>query len=117
MPRFRPAGTPVWARAMAPAKGSYQGPKDVSVRVLPHQDATRLGVAGVVLVATPAAGSRGKVQLGLDYGAFAAAYGGNYGDRLHLVKLPACALTTPQRTACRTQTPWPPTRTQRPTSW
>ncbi|WP_329296013.1 RHS repeat-associated core domain-containing protein [Streptomyces sp. NBC_01455] len=99
------AGTPVWARAMAPAKGSYQGPKDVSVRVLPHQDATRLGVAGVVLVATPAAGSRGKVQLGLDYGAFAAAYGGNYGDRLHLVKLPACALTTPQRTACRTQTP------------
>ncbi|MFD7874141.1 polymorphic toxin-type HINT domain-containing protein [Streptomyces sp. NPDC059766] len=98
-------GTPVWARAMSPAKGSYQGPKGVSVRVLSHQDATKLGVAGVVLAATPAAGSQGKVQLGLDYGAFAAAYGGNYADRLHLVKLPACALTTPQRAACRTQTP------------
>ncbi|MGQ4361725.1 polymorphic toxin-type HINT domain-containing protein [Streptomyces sp. SAS_272] len=99
------AGTPVWARAITPAKGSYQGPDHVSVRVLPRQDAAKLGVAGVVLTAQPAAGGRGNVQLGLDYSAFAQAYGANYADRLHLVKLPACALTTPQRVACRTQTP------------
>ncbi|TFV30074.1 hypothetical protein E4K10_47605 [Streptomyces sp. T1317-0309] len=111
------AGTPVWTRAVGPAKGPYQGPKKVSVHVLPHQDATELGVDGVVLAVQPATGGRGKVQLGLNYDAFAQAYGGNYADRLHLVKLPACALTTPQRTACRTQTPWPPTTTARPTSW
>jgi RHS repeat-associated protein len=99
------AGTPVWARAVGPAKGSYQGPNRVSVRVLPHQDAIKLGVSGVVLTVQPAASGRGSVQLGLGYGAFAEAYGGNYADRLHLVKLPACALTTPQRPACRTQTP------------
>lgn len=102
------AGTPVWARAVSPAKGdSYQGPKGVSVRVLSHQDAVKLGVTGVVLTAQPAAGGSGRVQLGLDYSAFAQAYGGNYADRLHLVKLPACALTTPQKAACRTQTPLP----------
>ncbi|MFH9554553.1 RHS repeat-associated core domain-containing protein [Streptomyces sp. NPDC017435] len=98
-------GTPVWARAVGPAKGAYQGPNGVSVRVLPQQDALKLGVAGVVLTAQPATGGRGKVQLGLDYSAFAQAYGGNYADRLHLVKLPACALTTPQQAACRAQTP------------
>ncbi|MFJ8104610.1 polymorphic toxin-type HINT domain-containing protein [Streptomyces sp. NPDC096132] len=99
------AGTPVWARSVGSAKDSYQGPNKVSVRVLPHQDATKLGVSGVVLAVQPATGGRGKVQLGLDYSAFAGAYGGNYADRLHLVKLPACALTTPKRAACRTQTP------------
>ncbi|MBK3626350.1 hypothetical protein JHN59_16155 [Streptomyces sp. MBT49] len=100
------AGTPVWARAVSPVKGdSYQGPKGVAVRVLSHQDAIKLGVSGVVLTAQPAAGGSGKVQLGLNYSAFAQAYGGNYADRLHLVKLPACALTTPQKAACRTQTP------------
>jgi hypothetical protein len=93
------AGTPVWARTLAPTKGAYKGPNGVSVRVLPHQDAAKLGVAGMVFVATPAAGGRGKVQLGLDYAAFAQAYGGNYADRLHLVQLPACALTTPHSIA------------------
>ncbi|MFD9436154.1 polymorphic toxin-type HINT domain-containing protein [Streptomyces sp. NPDC060002] len=99
------AGTPVWARAVSPAKGSYQGPDGVAIRVLPHQDAAKLGVSGVVLTAQATTGGNGNVQLGLDYSAFAQAYGGNYADRLHLVKLPACALTTPQRAACRTQTP------------
>ncbi|MFG2282463.1 polymorphic toxin-type HINT domain-containing protein [Streptomyces asoensis] len=99
------AGTPVWARTVSPAKGSYQGPKGVSVRVLPHQDATKLGVNGVVLAARPTVGGSGQMELGLNYSAFAQAYGGNYADRLHLVTLPACALTTPQRAACRTQTP------------
>ncbi|MEU3283936.1 RHS repeat domain-containing protein [Streptomyces longwoodensis] len=98
-------GTPVWTRAVAPAKGVYQGPKDVSVRVLPHRDATELGVTGVVLAVQPVTGGSGKVQVGVDYASFAQAFGGNYADRLHLVRLPACALTTPQRNECRTQTP------------
>ena len=47
----------------------------------------------------------GRVRVGLDYASFAQAYGGNFGTRLQLVKLPACALTTPQVAACRRQTP------------
>ena len=44
-------------------------------------------------------------RVALDYSGFADAFGGNYADRLKLVTLPACALTTPDVAACRTQTP------------
>ncbi|MEU5314946.1 polymorphic toxin-type HINT domain-containing protein [Streptomyces sp. NPDC021562] len=53
---------------------------------------------------TIVAGS-GRVKVGLDYGAFSQAIGGNFASRLHLVELPACALTTPQLAKCRKQTP------------
>jgi len=47
----------------------------------------------------------GRVHVSLSYSSFAQAAGGNYASRLHLVELPACALTTPQLARCRTQTP------------
>ncbi|WP_331724184.1 polymorphic toxin-type HINT domain-containing protein (plasmid) [Streptomyces longwoodensis] len=103
--KARASGTPVWARTLSPAKGSYQGPDAVTVRVLPHQDASQLGIAGVVLSVQPGTPGSGNVQLGLDYQQFVQAYGGNYADRLQLVQLPACALTTPHKPACRAQTP------------
>ncbi|MGW2557232.1 hypothetical protein [Streptomyces sp. NPDC001635] len=86
-----------------PAKGSYQGPKKGSLHVLPHHDATKLGVADVVLTGQPVTGGRGKVRFGVHSLPSHRLTTGNYADRLHLVKLPTCALTTPQRTACRTQ--------------
>ncbi|MGW5352370.1 polymorphic toxin-type HINT domain-containing protein [Streptomyces sp. NPDC004031] len=98
-------GTPVWARAVAPKKGAYQGPGGVNVKVLPHSDATKLGVNGVVFTVGSTGGGAGDVQVGLDTGAFAQAYGGDYAGRLRLVKLPACAIMTPEAAACRTQTP------------
>ncbi|MDD1064160.1 polymorphic toxin-type HINT domain-containing protein [Streptomyces cocklensis] len=55
------------------------------------------------------AGSSGqgttKAQVAVDYSAFADAAGGGYGERLHLVQLPACVLTTPEKAQCRTATP------------
>jgi RHS repeat-associated protein len=51
-----------------------------------------------------AAGS-GTVRVGLDYSSFAQASGGNFGSRLTLVRLPACAVTTPTVPACQVQTP------------
>ncbi|MEU3516729.1 RHS repeat-associated core domain-containing protein [Streptomyces sp. NPDC006654] len=45
------------------------------------------------------------MKVGLDYGAFSQAIGGNYASRLRLVTLPACALTTPQLDKCRKQKP------------
>lgn len=45
----------------------------------------------------------GGVHVSVDYSSFAFADDGDYASRLHLVELPACALTTPQLAACRRQ--------------
>jgi RHS repeat-associated protein len=49
------------------------------------------------------------VNLMLGYAGFAGAYGGDFGARLRLVRLPECALTTPDRPGCRSATPLPST--------
>jgi hypothetical protein len=105
------AGTPVWAQALAPAKGSYTGPKALGVSVKSRSLSVRLGVSGPVWSlavgqdAGAASSGSARVKVGLDYGAFRQAIGGNYASRLRLVQLPACALTTPQLAKCRKQTP------------
>jgi RHS repeat-associated protein len=107
---MRVPGTPVSVQALPPAKGGYRGPSSLAVAVADHKTATKAGVTGAVFTATPSGGSAGgagQVRVGLDYKGFAHAYGGNFGSRLHLVSLPACALTTPQMPGCRTQTPLP----------
>src|SRR5207302_7077764 len=48
-------------------------------------------------------------RLTLRYTRFQDAFGGDWAPRLHLVLLPACALTTPSKPQCRTQTPLPST--------
>jgi RHS repeat-associated protein len=79
----------------------------VRVSVASHQAAQRAGVSGVIFEVARADGSRsaGEVHVSLNYSAFAAADLGGYADRLRLVELPVCALTTPQLPACRAQTP------------
>ncbi|MEV4611330.1 HYD1 signature containing ADP-ribosyltransferase family protein [Kitasatospora sp. NPDC049258] len=99
------SGTPVWVQAEKSAAGSYQGPDEVGVSVLDRQKSTDLGVSGVLFTVKPTSAGQGSVRVGVDYSAFAEAYGGNYASRLHLVSLPACALTTPEVAACRVQTP------------
>ncbi|MER5918446.1 hypothetical protein ABT124_51655, partial [Streptomyces sp. NPDC001982] len=105
------AGTPVWAQAVAPRKGSYAGPTMLGVSVRSRSLSARLGVSGPVWSLDTAesngasASGSGRVTVGLDYGAFREAVGGNYASRLRLVELPACALTTPQLAKCRKQTP------------
>ncbi|MDP4505320.1 RHS repeat domain-containing protein [Nonomuraea turcica] len=49
--------------------------------------------------------AQGPTDVELDYSRLASAYGGSFGSRLRLVRLPACALTTPDVAACRTGTP------------
>lgn len=97
------AGGPAWAQAVAPAHGSYSGPSQVGLRVEPQTAARRLGIQGVVWQVSGLAAGSGGVRAGLSYKGFAQAYGGNYGLRLTLVEMPACALTTPQFTRCRKQ--------------
>jgi RHS repeat-associated protein len=68
---------------------------------------SRAGINGVVFTVRRSDGGTApsNVWVSLDYSSFAAAYGGGYADRLTLVELPACALTTPEVAACRAQTP------------
>ncbi|MFJ4678553.1 hypothetical protein [Kitasatospora sp. NPDC088783] len=73
----------------------------------PHDTATAAGVSGVLLSVQRADGTDapGAAHLSLSYQQFQDAFGGDWGSRLALVELPACALTTPQDPGCRTRTP------------
>ncbi|WP_030200419.1 ricin-type beta-trefoil lectin domain protein [Streptomyces sp. NRRL S-87] len=113
------AGTlPVWVAPAKPAtaakggatpKGAATAPDAVRVKVGSHAQALKAGANGMLVSLTPAApaAGTGKVQVVIDYGSLAKAYGGGYGSRLRLVQLPDCALTTPQLAKCRTQTEIP----------
>ncbi|GAA3268872.1 RHS repeat-associated core domain-containing protein [Dactylosporangium vinaceum] len=93
------AGSPVWARRTA------GGPNRVRAQVYDRATTERAGVSGVLLSIDPQTTGDGTVQVGLDYAGFAQAYGGNYASRLRLVRLPGCALYTPDRPECRAATP------------
>ncbi|ROP37183.1 RHS repeat domain-containing protein [Saccharothrix texasensis] len=102
--KARADGLPV---RVGQGKGAV-GPERVRVEVLDREHARGLGVDGVVFtVADTDRGRGGEVEVELDYGDFARAYGGGWASRLVLVELPACALTTPERPECRTATPLP----------
>ncbi len=75
------------------------------IRVLGRDKAAQAGVQGVLVGLRPTEDRR--VSLTLDYSSFANAYGGDFGGRLQLVRLPACAATTPQRAPCRVRSTIP----------
>ncbi|MFF0201483.1 RHS repeat-associated core domain-containing protein [Streptomyces sp. NPDC005017] len=100
---------PARGRAAAKATGAAE---KVALSVHDQATAKKAGVNGVLLTvdpvgATSAKGARDddKLRLSLDYSSFNDVYGGNFGARLRLVTLPACALTTPQKASCHTRTP------------
>ncbi|MEU9381263.1 RHS repeat-associated core domain-containing protein [Streptomyces sp. NPDC048279] len=98
--RLTAGGLPV---AVHRGTGAKSAAGTVSVRVLSRKAATAAGIKGVLL--TAGASDKGSAKVSIDYSAFASAYGGDWAGRLHLVQLPACALTTPDKAACRVQTP------------
>ncbi|MBC3840734.1 hypothetical protein GXW82_11970 [Streptacidiphilus sp. 4-A2] len=121
--RLAPSGTgaaaeaatgPVSVQPVTAGKAPYAGPRAVDISVQGQAAATRAGVNGVLFQLTATGPGKGPAQVHLDYSSFAQAYGAGYGGRLHLVELPACALTTPQAPACDKQTRWPPATTPRP---
>lgn len=76
-------------------------PAGARVRILDRNRTKALGINGVVLTVAASSAGNGRVRAVVDYSGFAEAFGGNYGSRLRLVQLPACALTTPQVAQCR----------------
>ncbi|WP_328312340.1 hypothetical protein OG432_20095 [Streptomyces sp. NBC_00442] len=76
----------------------------ITVKVLDREAAQRAGVDGVLLTVAAQGGTADKVSATVDYGAFADAAGAGYGERLRLVRLPACVLSTPSKPECRKAT-------------
>ncbi|MDG4832662.1 polymorphic toxin-type HINT domain-containing protein [Solwaraspora sp. WMMD1047] len=77
-------------------------PAKVRVQTLDRSVSTRARVDGPVTRIGRAAGETGSgtVRLPLSYAGIADAYGGDFGARLRLVRLPECALTTPDAPTC-----------------
>jgi RHS repeat-associated protein len=82
-------------------------PAKLHIAVADRKAAQRAGVDGLLLSVgrTDGANRPGSVQVEVDYASFRGAYGGDWASRLRLVRLPACALTTPAEAACQVATP------------
>ncbi|WP_327234771.1 polymorphic toxin-type HINT domain-containing protein [Streptomyces sp. NBC_01317] len=77
-----------------------------TVRVLDRKTAERAGVEGMLFSVQRVPGADGEAfGVGVDYAAFAQAYGGAYATRLRLVQLPACAATRPGARECSAAEP------------
>ncbi|XRQ14229.1 RHS repeat-associated core domain-containing protein, partial [Actinomadura welshii] len=79
----------------------------VRIQVLDQQTSRAAGVDGLAFTVarTDTTAAPGRVKVRLDYSTFAQAFGGAYGARLRLTRLPLCALTTPDKPECWTGEP------------
>ncbi|HEX5596574.1 MAG TPA: RHS repeat-associated core domain-containing protein, partial [Micromonosporaceae bacterium] len=87
-------GLPVTVSAVAGGRA----PQQVRVRVLDEGHSRRLGVSGPVIVVD---GDAGQVEASFDVAGLRELYGGGWGSRLTLGRLPSCAATTPERSQCQ----------------
>ncbi|MEU4220832.1 RHS repeat-associated core domain-containing protein [Actinoplanes sp. NPDC026623] len=98
-----------WAKAgdspvALSAAASGSGPNQVHVVTAGQATARAAGVRGV-LFSLSSGDAAGPVGVSVDASTFRQAYGGDYAYRLRLVRLPECALTTPELPRCQTRTP------------
>ncbi|MEW2193877.1 polymorphic toxin-type HINT domain-containing protein [Streptomyces microflavus] len=85
------------------AQGAEAKASAARITVLDRDAARRAGLTGVLLTAET--DSPGPADITVDYSGFASKVGGGWAQRLRLVSLPSCVLTTPEKDACRKQTP------------
>ncbi|GEK01948.1 hypothetical protein TNCT1_42240 [Streptomyces sp. 1-11] len=90
------------AAAKSGAENASQRPARARIEVLDRKKIAPVGGVGVGLKVGRADGEAksGPLEVSIDYSGFAQAYGGNFASRLRLVKLPSCALTTPEKLGC-----------------
>ncbi|MFJ6348762.1 polymorphic toxin-type HINT domain-containing protein [Streptomyces sp. NPDC092046] len=101
------ADLPVSVSAVAEKSSKAAPLTRARVSVESRAKARKAGVEGLLLSVGRADGvaAGGRARVSVDYSAFKDAYGGDWGARLRLVQLPACALTTPDKAACRVAKP------------
>lgn len=114
-------GLPIW---VAPANGAISSVKLSELAIEPSagseartlrvevKDAEKTraaGVRGALVALTGVTGgpASGKLEVGFDVSAWTKVTGANWADRAHVVRLPACALTTPGAEGCTARTPVP----------
>ncbi|MFG2571651.1 polymorphic toxin-type HINT domain-containing protein [Streptomyces sp. NPDC048481] len=104
-----PARPPASAKASAKAPTNTSAtPTKATVRLADQKTTRKAGVVGLLFSLTPADASSaapGSASVQVDYNSFKGANGGDWAARLRLVQLPACALTTPDKSACRVARP------------
>ncbi|MET9966710.1 RHS repeat-associated core domain-containing protein, partial [Streptomyces sp. NPDC006356] len=94
----------VRAKGLPLAVGRGKGAQgSVKARLFDRRSAQRAGMDGLLF--SLQSGTKQSVRTRVDYSSFAGAFGGGYADRLRLVELPACALTTPDKAKCRATKP------------
>ncbi|MGW1761022.1 RHS repeat domain-containing protein [Streptomyces mirabilis] len=106
--QVRAGNLPVLLGAAAgpqPRSAAVTGSQRVRVTMLAQKSARAAGVHGVLFTLQRTSPGSGKVALRVDDSSFRYAFGGDFASRLHLVQLPACALTTPKVARCQAQTP------------
>ncbi|WP_051115033.1 RHS repeat-associated core domain-containing protein [Actinokineospora enzanensis] len=90
----------------APAALAAKSGSKVKISTFDQAHSAKTGVTGLVFAVDDAGGAAGSpLSVRVDYGGFANAYGGDYGSRLTLIRLPDCAATTPEKAECRTGSP------------
>ncbi|MEV7523732.1 RHS repeat-associated core domain-containing protein [Streptomyces sp. NPDC091371] len=101
----RAGAAPVWV-SPGSAKDAPRSGK-AAVQLTDKAAAEKAGIQGLLLAVRPAGGAvkAGPVKVSVDVSHIAGAFGGDWLYRTRLVTLPQCALTTPERAECRTQTP------------
>ncbi|MFW6639121.1 RHS repeat-associated core domain-containing protein [Nocardiopsis algeriensis] len=87
-----------------------EGGGNADVEVLDPAEAREADLGGLLIRVT----AEGEAELHVDHSKFADAYGGSYGDRLSLWRLPDCFLTNPGDPECRTPLDTRPVRTGDP---
>ena len=82
-------------------------PAKVAVTVASHAASQAAGASAMVLSVARADGGAAstKATVAVDYSSFMDAFGGNFADRMTLIALPPCSLTTPTVPSCRKQSP------------
>ncbi|WP_329328773.1 polymorphic toxin-type HINT domain-containing protein [Streptomyces luteogriseus] len=97
----RPAGSSARTGEASQAVGAVQ------VRLAARRQTQQAAIDGLLVSLAPKRTNftDGAAQVRLDYRSITEMYGGGYGARLTLVRLPACALKTPELAKCRTRTP------------
>ncbi|MEV7593014.1 DddA-like double-stranded DNA deaminase toxin [Streptomyces sp. NPDC089922] len=106
-PQVSAGKLPVKVQAVPKATGPAPATVSAKVEVKNEATAKSLGIDGVVMAVKPADAASASVPLAveLDYRKFRNAHGGDWGSRLQLVELPACALTSPTKPECQRRTP------------
>ncbi|WP_371779023.1 RHS repeat domain-containing protein [Streptosporangium subroseum] len=79
------------------------GPARARVELADQAATAKAGVDGLLLALRPDRAGRLSVQV--DYAKLKESHGADWASRLSLVRLPECALTTPELADCRRQTP------------